>query len=172
MASVGLDGCGVGVSQFSKSLHHPQIPPGVLLPNMPLPSSITKGLHPSWCGHLLAFIFLTIPPIAASSQAEAAPWAAAASGSCPSLGSWKDGDSAPKGERKPSPPSPLSKGVTSEQGTWWAAPAGLPGEEALAPEQRGQIVLWLLLQLTGRMEKKLGHAHLVLGLWLHKPRGD
>lgn len=95
-------------------------------------------------------------------------------GSCPSLGRWEDRGSSPKGERKPSCPSPLRKGVSSEQGTWREAPdaPGFPGDEAPVPGQCRQIVLWLLLWLKGRIEKKLGHTPLVLRLWLHEPRGD
>lgn len=63
----GLDGCGVGVSHFFLYVHHPQIPLCILLPNTPLPSSITKGLHPSQCDHLLS-----IPQSSASSQGKVA----------------------------------------------------------------------------------------------------
>lgn len=84
MGSAGLDGCRVGVSQFSLALHHPQI----LLSNTSPPSSVTEGSHPSQCGPLLSFILLSIPQISVSSWVGAAlvlpclsltPWAPARS---------------------------------------------------------------------------------------------
>lgn len=82
---------GVGVSLFSSSLN-----PSVHPPPQHTTVSITESLHPSYCSHLLAFAFLSIPTNRCLLAGRSCPLGAALSGSCPSPGSWGETGTAPQ----------------------------------------------------------------------------